>query len=341
MKISNLLSIIITLIFLSTQAHAQMDILGIEEDNTIAETDDISQEDKNEPEKILESDSAKTADVLHPEEKDFFDGYIDDVEDSEKAKNKARDLLAQKPNILTLRDSQKKIIDQGKREREKLEERINRQKAEQERAKEKKEYIKNNFSQAPFGLFWKTSPQETKDLGFKIKNSERPDYQGVYIVKNQSQQETFEHILAIYGTQNRLWCIYAQSTPVTDNPNAGEILKIYKKYYTALEKKYGNAQEFFTPYRYAEEVVEETEDPKKPIITKVQHENPLGGPNFLEELKDDKASLYATFENKKVGVTLSVFVNKDNKSYIALDFKNLEAMQQEQEANMGELINDL
>jgi hypothetical protein len=266
---------------------------------------------------------------------------MDDVETEQNAKNKARDLLAQKPKILMLRESQQKLLDQGKKEREKLEERINKKKAEEERFREKVEYIHSNFEPAPFGLFWDISPQETRDLDFEMTPSERADYQEVYLVKNKSQQETFEHIMAIYGTQQHLWCIYAQSKPIDDKPNAEEILKVYKKYYAALDKKYGNAQEFFKPYKYTEEIVEETDDPKNPKITKITKENPLGGPTFVEELRDDKTSLYAVFDNGKIGVTLSVFADKNGKTYISLDFKNLNLMKHEKDANLNELINDL
>ncbi len=328
MKTFKLLSILAVSTALYSVAYAQFDILGLDENNADETSDN-------------KTDGNKSDDILNPKKKDFLNEYMDDVETGQKAKNEARDILSQKPNILTLRDSQQKIIDQGKKEREKLEERINKKKADEERAREKKEYIQKNFEPAPFGLFWDISPQETRDLEFEMKPTKRADYQEVYLLKNKTQQDTFEHIMAIYGTQNHLWCIYAQGKPINDQSNAEEILKVYKKYYTALDKKYGNAKEFFKPYKYTEEIVEETDDPKKPKITKIEKENPLGGPTFLEELRDDKASLYAVFDNGKIGVTLSVFVDKNNQSYITLDFRNLSLMKQEKEADLSELINDL
>ena len=313
MKILKFILLLTASTSLISTAYAQMDILGLD-DNNAAET---------------------TSNAVNSDKSDFFNGYMDDVETEQNAKNKARDLLSQKPKILMLRESQQKLLDQGKKEREKLEERINKKKAEEERFREKVEYIHSNFEPAPFGLFWDISPQETRDLDFEMTPSERADYQEVYLVKNKSQQETFEHIMAIYGTQQHLWCIYAQSKPIDDKPNAEEILKVYKKYYAALDKKYGNAQEFFKPYKYTEEIVEKTDDPKNPKITKITKENPLGGPTFVEELRDDKTSLYAVFDNGKIGVTLSVFADK------SLDFKNLNLMKHEKDANLNELINDL
>ena len=319
MKILKFILLLTASTSLISTAYAQMDILGLD-DNNAAET---------------------TSNAVNSDKSDFFNGYMDDVETEQNAKNKARDLLSQKPKILMLRESQQKLLDQGKKEREKLEERINKKKAEEERFREKVEYIQSHFDPAPFGLFWDISPQETRDLDFEMTPSERADYQEVYLVKNKSQQETFEHIMAIYGTQQHLWCIYAQSKPRDDKPNAEEILKIYKKYYAALDKKYGNAQEFFKPYKYTEEIVEETDDPKNPKITKITKENPLGGPTFVEELRDDKTSLYAVFDNGKIGVTLSVFADKNGKTYISLDFKNLNLMKHEKDTNLNELINDL
>ena len=328
MKKLTLLLLLATSTALISSAYAQFDILGLDNNNTAEAAEN-------------KDNGNKTDDVLNPKKKDFLNEYMDNVETEQSAKDKARDLLSQKPNILILRDSQQKLLDQGKKEREKLEERINKKKADEERAREKKEYIQKNFEQAPFGLFWDISPQETQDLEFEMTPAKRADYEEVYLVKNKSQQETFEHIMAIYGTQQHLWCIYAQSRPITDKSNAEEILKVYKKYYNALDKKYGNAQEFFKPYKYTEEIVEETDDPKNPKITRIERENPLGGPTFLEELRDDKASLYAVFDNGKIGVTLSVFADKKGRSYISLDFKNLSLMHQEKEADLSDLINDL
>ena len=80
---------------------------------------------------------------------------------------------------------------------------------------------------------------------------------------------------------------------------------------------------------------------KKPKIVVIEKENPLGGPTFLPELREEKASLYATFENNEVGVVMSVNVNENNQSYLTIDFKNLKLMQAEEDAELTELVDEL
>ena len=62
----------------------------------------------------------------------------------------------------------------------------------------------------------------------------------------------------------------------------------------------------------------------------VQMQNPLGGENFLQELQEGKATLYATFHNDEIGVTLGIYVDENAKSHLLLDYKNLPIMEQEQ-----------
>lgn len=273
---------------------------------------------------------------------DFLNSYIQEVDALNEATSQPDKLLKQKPQILQLQEREKQILEQGKIEREKIEEKINKEKFEQKRAEEKRQHIKDTYEKAPFGLYWNISQEETKDIDFTLQPAERKNYTGVYLVENEQKiNSEFKHIIAIYGKLDRLWCIYAQGTPQDDTQNAAEIMHLYKKYYEALNKKYGNAQEYFTPYKYTEEIIEETEDPKKPKITVIEKENPMGGPTFLQELREEKASLYATFENNEVGVIMSVNVNENNQSFLTLDFKKLKLMQAEKDAELAELVDQL
>lgn len=273
---------------------------------------------------------------------DFLDDYIQEIDAVEEATVKTDEMLKQAPKILQLREREKQILEQGKIEREKIEEKINKEKFLQKQAEEKRQHIINTYQKAPFGLYWGVSPEETKDINFILQPTERKNYSGVYLADNENKTHPeFKHIIAIYGVRERLWCIYALGTPKEDTPAATEIMHLYKKYYEALEKKYGNAKEFFSPYKYTEEIVKETEDPKKPEITIVERENPLGGPTFLQELREEKASLYATFENGEVGVVMSVNVDENNQSFLTLDFKNLKLMQAEKDAELKELVDEL
>lgn len=273
---------------------------------------------------------------------DFLDNYIQEVDALHEATSKPDEMLKQEPKILQLQEREKQILEQGKIEREKIEEKINKEKFEQKRAEEKRQHVKNTYEKAPLGLYWGISQEETKDIDFTLQPAERKNYAEVYLVESEKNlHPEFQHILAIYGKRDSLWCIYAQGTPKEDTPNASEVMNLYKKYYEALEKKYGNAQEYFTPYKYTEEKVEETEDPKKPKIIVIEKENPLGGPTFLQELREEKASLYATFENNEVGVVMSVNVNENNQSFLTLDFKNLKLMEAEKNAELTELVDEL
>ena len=93
-----------------------------------------------------------------------------------------------------------------------------------------------------------------------------------------------------------------------------------------LAKKYGNAQQFYTP---AAVDVDETDTDGNVISRKV--EMPLGAEGFLQKLVSGEATLYATFENGKTGVTLALYVDGDEQTYIVVDYKDLQAGKQKLE----------
>ena len=106
-------------------------------------------------------------------------------------------------------------------------------------------------------------------------------------------------------------------------PNAEKVLRLYHDYYAALEKKYGNAEEHYRPNKESTSLKE------------------IGNDDFLRELAQKKASLYATFDNDIVLATLSVFVDEEDRSFITLSYENKQIKQLEREENLNELINDL
>jgi hypothetical protein len=205
---------------------------------------------------------------------------------------------------------------------------------------QKREELKEKLTPAPFGLYWDATMDEIKELGFELKPAARKDYEQVYQVTNVKQQSNnFRDIIAIFGVDNHLWCIFAQGNLLDDDARASKVLDLYHKYYKALEQKYGNAHQYFTPYKYEEELIEgEGENQKTTVVT---HENPLGGDNFLRELQEGKAFLYATFENGTIGATLGVSVDGSGKSYISLDYKNLRLMNKEQNEGYNRLLEDI
>ncbi len=179
-------------------------------------------------------------------------------------------------------------------------------------------------NKAPFGLTWGASIEQTQEAGFELEDIKFGEYVGTRLIKNpQRQQRTiFDKIVIVFGTQNRLNAVFAQSPSVSDLPNAERVLKIYRSYYAALAQKYGNDKEHFIPNK-------ENED------------SAIGNDSFLKDLYEGKTSLFATFRNENIRITLAVAANSESESYITLDYENTLLQQQEKDDNLNELMNDL
>ena len=338
-------ALFISLTLTVSQARAQSDINGIDE---LFDSAEVAEQ----PNKIM------PVSTVEP------NNYINEpLSDAEKAQNDAVKLFQQEPNIIRLQESQKRLIEKGNEKRrqlskksenttkpqqEKISETNNDEQeittAETEVNEEKNEtqdkQITVKQDKAPFGLFWGVSKQQTEELGFLLKSAARKDYKNVYIVENPKQNsETFEVVTAIFGEEDKLWCIYAQSKPQPDTPQATNVLQLYHEYYTALEHKYGNAQQYFTPHIYTEEIKTDENDETKTEVKTVRA--PMGNDNFLQELQDGTAVLYATFENENFGITLGVSVDGEGNGYISIDYKNLPIMKEEQQTKLDNLINDI
>lgn len=328
---------------------------------------------------------------------DYITEYFEDLEVAKKAQTAASALLEQKPAVVKLRDSQKRLIAEGEEKRkeffktskpvsatafaktdtaestESKEDKQNGGSAPEAGAKQtettaagnttvkeetKTEGIKQKYEQAPFGLAWGADKEQIEKFGFKLLPAEREDYKNVYLVENPRQKhKTFDPVTAIFGDYDKLWCIYAQSIPQKDTPQASDVLKLYRTYYNALEQKYGNAHQYFTPATYTEELEEgnaaenqEQQERKPEENTNKSKEKPLkthtvtapiGNDNFLRELQSGAAELYATFENETLGITLGVSVDGDGKSYISVDYKNLKIMHEEEQNKLDNLISDI
>lgn len=264
--------------------------------------------------------------------------------DDEQAKDAARDLLQQKPTILNLRKNDLKSLKQLEEKTREIRSKTEKIAQEKEEAEETEEdrikKLKAKYQSAPFGLYWAASQENVKKFGFELLPAERKDYKNVFQVANpQQKNNTFAYIIAIFGMQDKLWCIYAQGIPQEDDAKATKVLALYHRYFEALSAKYGNAEEHFEPYTYEERLIK-GEGEKKKVIT-VTKQNPLGGDNFLQELQEGKAVLYATFQNDKIGVTLGVSVDGDGKSYISVDYKDFALMDSEQQTILNRTIEDL
>ena len=192
----------------------------------------------------------------------------------------------------------------------------------------KSEHVFSKNQAAPFGLIWGASMTETKNQGIVLTSIGEKDY-----VNNFSATHLPKEVMDIarvditFGEDDHLWRIIAYGKLLDDDASASKVMRLYKIYSALLSKKYGNAQEFFTP---AQIDVTKKDANGKDII--VQEDAPIGNPNFLSQLQSGAAVLYSTYYNEEVGAALAVNVDGDGKSYIVIDYKNLRILNaQEQE----------
>ena len=110
----------------------------------------------------------------------------------------------------------------------------------------------------------------------------------------------------------------------------------YNKFYKLLDTKYGNARQFYTPKVTNVDKTVDLGKGKTQTVTE-KREEPIGGENFLKELQSGEAVLYATFENGKVGAALAVNVDGDGRSYITVDYRNLQILKDREQAKLDAL----
>ncbi len=268
---------------------------------------------------------------------DLFSEFVEDIEAQKAAESEAKQMLKDKPEMIKLRPSQIREMENNKIEREKVRQRFLEIEQEKMKPEEKVQNILDKFNNAPLGFSWAISSEQMREVGYELEAVERDGYPNSYLVKNASEKGAngYENVIVSFGNINELWCINAQTPPQKDEPNAKETLKLYNKYFEALSEKYGNAIEHFNAYTYDQEIVESEGDEE--ITRIIKKENPRGNPNFLKELQTGKAELYATFHNSNVGVTLSVYVDENGEGQVVLDYKNLPLMKKEKEAFVNNL----
>lgn len=193
------------------------------------------------------------------------------------------------------------------------------------------------YGEAPFGLSWGATYNQTKALGVDLERIERKDSVNDFIVtKLPKPISDFRQVVVSFGENNSLWRINGYGRLIDDDASASKVLFLYRKYYKLLERKYGNAQEFFTPKISAiEKKVKDEYGVDKIEIEKIPQ--PIGGPDFLAELQSGQAVLYATFEDQDVGAALAVNVDGDGKSYIIIDYTNLRIFREREEETLNAL----
>lgn len=197
--------------------------------------------------------------------------------------------------------------------------------------------ITTKYGDAPFGLPWGGTYNQVKSLGVTLVRHDIKDLPNSFWATTLPKTLPYlNQVIISFGENNLLWKITAYSNMLDDTPSASNILQIYHKYYKLLEQKYGNAQQFFTPkITIIEKTIKDENDRETIETTRI--EEPIGGKNFLAELQSGEAVLYATFENQKVGAAMSVNVDGNGKSYIIIDFTNLEIFKEREEQVLNAL----
>lgn len=186
---------------------------------------------------------------------------------------------------------------------------------------------------APFGLVWGSSIVETQNQGVILSPIEEKDYANSFRAQKLPKAvKDFTAIDVTFGDENELWRIIAYGKLLDDDAKASKALQMYNTYSGLLAQKYGNKQEFFIP---AQIDVTQKDAYGKDIT--VQQTAPLGNPNFLSQLQSGAATLYSTYHNQEVGATLAVNVDGDGKSYIVVDYKNLQILQAREKQTLDAL----
>ncbi len=239
---------------------------------------------------------------------DFFDDIMQTEEMKQGAKEEqtvekgqmdAAKLLASKPKALKIEKRKIKIEEKSDKFNPKV------------------------YEHAPMGLLWLAPVSEIEYIKVQLTPVELKDYPNTYKATNLPKPlPDMREVMISFGESNSLWRIVSYGNLIEDNSKASKGLAQYNKYYEMLEKKYGNAQEFYTPAMFnVEESVPNPDGTTSTAIRQVKME--IGDEGFLEKLASGEAVLYSTFNNEMVGVTLALFANEDNQTFIVIDYKNL------------------
>lgn len=257
--------------------------------------------------------------------KDFYQDILltDEVIAEENvgiAKANASRLLDSKPKVMQIKNN--KIISRPAKEKNKP---------------APKDEVKVDYGSAPFGLIWGNSIKEIKNLGVTLNKIGEKDYINNFTTGHLPKNiNDFREVNLTFGIEDHLWRIIAYGKFIKDDASASEGLKIYYQYYKLLEKKYGHAQQFYTPN--VVNVDKTITDAKgKPQTITEQQSSPIGGENFLSELQNGQATLYSTFENGTIGVALAINVDGDGQSYIVVDYKNLKILKEREQKTLDAL----
>lgn len=241
---------------------------------------------------------------------DFFDNLIVDdeikqkVEETiakEEGKNKASEILDSKPLQLKMDENNKVKLRETKEE----------------------EIAPVVREPAPFGLKWLATVEEIKYMKVLLKSKQVKDSPNSYIAQNLPKPlKSFREVLLSFGDNDALWRIAGFGVFFEDDSKASKGLAEYQKFYDMLNEKYGNAEQFFTPavVNIDEEVTAEDGSKSHKIKQKMIE---MGDEGFKEKLMSGESTLYSTFENNDIGVTLALLADGNGQTFIMIDYKNL------------------
>jgi len=184
---------------------------------------------------------------------------------------------------------------------------------------------------APFGLKWLATKDEILALDVKLAPYAVKDAPNSYMATDLPKPlKLMREVLISFGDGDSLWRISAYSNFIDDDSKASKGLAEYKKLFDMLQEKYGNGEEFYTPYV---ENVEETATAADGSTSKTikQHFMQIGDEGFKAKLMSGEATLYATFENDHISVTLALLADGDGQTYTIIDYKNLKINEIERE----------
>lgn len=186
---------------------------------------------------------------------------------------------------------------------------------------------------APFGLLWNSKISDTRNQGIKLIPTEIKDYPNSFQASNLPKPLSFfTRVYVSFGETDELFRILSYSHLINDDSSASEVLAQYKTYSELLDKKYGNMKQNFQPA-----IISKTITNKQGKEETITEEAPIGNPNFLTQLESGEAVLFSTFHNENIEATLSIGVDGDKKSYIVIDYLNLQMLKQKEASTIDAL----
>ena len=191
-----------------------------------------------------------------------------------------------------------------------------------------------NLDAAPFGLLWKASEAAIKNMGVILTPAEQEDYVNSFVATQLPvDAKGFRTIQITFGEEDELWRIIAYGDLIDDTQSASKGLRQYEMYARLLNQKYGKQKDFYTPAMKT--VEKEVMINGRKTMQSEQVPEKMGNPNFLAQLQDGSATLYSTFEGNGIGAALALNVDGDGKSYIVIDYKNLNILKERENETLN------